>query len=176
MPRVQFPPVESLSPAYREALLSRPPLNLYRMLPRTGVLAPLFLQMGAAIRNDLQLSPRLREIAIVRVGILTGAAYEVHHHKALALRCGVTEEELEATVAGDTFPLGGDEALVVRYTDALVQTVRADDALFQELSEAIGVDAVAELTLAIGFYLLVSRFLTNFDIEIEQDFQHSTWS
>jgi AhpD family alkylhydroperoxidase len=179
MARVSFPAPETLSPEYQKSLRKRPPLNLYRMLPRAGVLAPHFLRMGGAIRDSLALSPRLREIAIVRVGALTGAAYEVHHHRALAKRAGVSDTTLNAVCAVDEAQpgagLGGDDALVVRYTDALVRDVRADDALFAAMEHAVGTDQVAELTMVVGFYLLVSRFLTNFDIEIETELKHDDW-
>ena len=64
---------------------------------------------------------------------------------------------------------------MIRYVDALIDTVRADDALFAQVEAMIGTDAVAELTMVVGFYLLVSRFLTNFDIQIEGDLDHDEW-
>jgi len=146
------------------------------MLPRTGVLAQHFLAMGEAIRTRLSLAADLREIAIVRVGVRTGADYEVHHHSVLARKAGVSMTSLAAASTSDPGDaLNGHEALVVRYVDALVDEVRADDALFAELDRALGTDVVAELTMVIGFYLLVSRFLTNFDIAIEDDLRHEEW-
>lgn len=176
MARTPYVDPAQYSDQYRAALVGKPPLNLYRMLPRTGALAPLFLKMGAAIREQLSLPARLRELAIVRTGMLCGANYEVHHHSELARRAGVTDAELALIAAGDLASLPSADQLVLRYTEALVSEVRADDALFDALSSAIGVDCVAELTMTIGFYLLVCRFLRNFDIDIETDFQHSTWS
>jgi 4-carboxymuconolactone decarboxylase len=181
MTRVDFPPVEMLSEEYRTLLANRPPLNLYRMLPRTGALARHFLAMGEAIRTRLSLSPSLREIAIVRVGVRTGADYEVHHHSVLARKAGVSAASLAAAAKPDIgaspreSALATDEALVIRYVDALIDTVRADDALFAQVEAMIGTDAVAELTMVVGFYLLVSRFLTNFDIQIEGDLDHDEW-
>ena len=189
MTRVDFPPVEMLSEEYRTLLANRPPLNLYRMLPRTGALARHFLAMGEAIRTRLSLSPSLREIAIVRVGVRTGADYEVHHHSVLARKAGVSAASLAAAAKPDIGAspresaleadregaLATDEALVIRYVDALIDTVRADDALFAQVEAMIGTDAVAELTMVVGFYLLVSRFLTNFDIQIEGDLDHDEW-
>lgn len=174
-PRIAFPDPDRAGADYRRAVAGRPPLNLYRMLPRAGALGPRFLEMGETIRNALTLAPRLREMAIVRVGVLTGAAYEVHHHRVLAGHCGVTPAQLDAVEAGETAELDEVERITLAYVDALVGDVRADDALFARAVAAIGADPVAELTLVVGFYLMVSRFLRNFDIAIETDLQHSTW-
>ena len=178
MPRVSFPSSDEQSADYRRAVANRPPLNLYRMLPRAGAVAVRFLEMGETIRKGLALPPQLREIAIVRVGVRTGAKYEVHHHSALARRAGVTDDVIAAIKdvgPGGLAALDSGTSLVVRYVDALIDEVRADDDLFAAMETSIGTDQVAELTMVIGFYLLVSRFLTNFDIEIEDGLRHDAY-
>ena len=59
------------------------------------------------------------------------------------------------------------EKLIIRYTDEVVQNVKAPDALFNELLAQLDNRRMAELTLTIGFYMAVSRFLENFEVEIE---------
>ena len=168
MPRIPYFDLALASPAYLEGLADRPPLNLYRMLPYAGALAPIFLRMGGAIRNETVIDPALREIAIVRVGVLTGADYEVHHHLRLAREAGVSEVKASAIAGGaDAEIFSPLENLVLEFTDALVRDVRASDELFGRIERELGREATAELVLAIGFYLLVSRFLLNFGIEIE---------
>ena len=51
--------------------------------------------------------------------------------------------------------------------DEVVANVKASDALFSELLGKLDERRMAELTLIIGFYMAVSRFLENFEIEIE---------
>ena len=106
--RADFPNPDMAGEALREMLADRPPLNLYRMLPRTGVLAAHFLDMGAAIRNQLTLNADLRELAIVRSGVLTGADYEVHHHMAIARSVGVSDDALHAVTSGNFSALSQD--------------------------------------------------------------------
>jgi alkylhydroperoxidase family enzyme len=152
----------------QELLKVRHPLNLYRMLPHATTVAPGFLKMGGAILRDSALDPQLREIAILRVGFLSKASYEVHQHKRVARRVGLAEAKiaaLESEVDSAVFsPL---EKLVIRYTDEVVANVKASDALFDELLAALDHRRMAELTLIIGFYMAVSRFLENFEVEIE---------
>lgn len=175
MKRVDFPAEGSGSDRLREILESRPPLNLYRMLPRAGVLAEHFLMMGGAIRNDLSLDPKIRELAIVRVGLMTGAAYEVHHHKHIARSVGATEQELAAVIEGAYQSFEPQISAALLYTDAVCTEVRASDDAFRSAKEALGIDHVAQLTMVVGYYLMAASFLRNFDIKIEDHLDHSRW-
>ena len=175
MSRADFPAIGSGSARLREILETRPPLNLYRMLPRAGILAEPFLMMGGAIRNDLSLDPKIRELAIVRTGILTDAAYEVHHHRHIALAVGVKEDDLAAVEDGKLDSLDLRTKATMDYVDALCLRVRAPEDVFKEAGRALGMDELAQLTMVVGFYLMAARFLRNFDIEIEDDLNHLDW-
>lgn len=56
---------------------------------------------------------------------------------------------------------------MLRFTDQLVHHVRAPDAMFEAMRERLTTRALAELVLTVGFYMMVSRFLENFDVDIE---------
>jgi alkylhydroperoxidase family enzyme len=168
VPRIPYLDLEQATPEYREMLKGRYDLNLYRMLPHATTIAPGFLKMGGAILRDSALDPQLREIAILRVGFLSKASYEVHQHKRVARRVGLADAKiaaLENEPDNDVFsPL---EKLIIRYTDEVVANVKASSALFDELLAALDHRRMAELTLTIGFYMAASRFLENFEVEIE---------
>jgi len=84
MARVPYFDLAQASDTYRQLIGSRPPLNLYRMLPHAGKVAEGFLALGGAILRENRLDSRLREIAILRVGLLCGSSYEVHQHRRVA--------------------------------------------------------------------------------------------
>ena len=168
MPRIPYLDMAEASPEYLAMLKGRHDLNLYRMLPHATTIAPGFLKMGGAILRESALDPQLREIAILRVGFLSKASYEVHQHKRVAKSVGLSDAKitaLENDPASSVFSLL--EALIVRYTDEVVLNVKAPDALFKELLGHLDNRRMAELTLTIGFYMAVSRFLENFEVEIE---------
>jgi hypothetical protein len=50
----------------------------------------------------------------------------------------------------------------------VVLNVRASDATFVPAREALGDKVLQELTVIIGFYMLVSRFLETFDVDIDE--------
>ena len=56
---------------------------------------------------------------------------------------------------------------VMAFTDDVVANVRAGDATFQPLLTRLGPKALQELTITVGYYMLVSRFLETFDVDIE---------
>jgi AhpD family alkylhydroperoxidase len=168
MPRIPYFDMTKAPATITEPLGSRPPLNIYRMLAHATSAAPGFLKLGGALLRESELDPKLRELAILRVGVLSGARYEVHQHQRIAARVGVSEEKIAAIESepgsGVFTPL---EKSILRFTDEVVRDVKASDALFAELLALLGNRRMAELVLTIGFYMMVSRFLENFEVEIE---------
>lgn len=168
MARIPYFDLAEASPAYRELIGSRPPLNLYRMLPHAGPAAEGFLHLGGALLRKNQLDARLREIAILRVGLLAGASYEVHQHRRVARQVGLSDDKVAALEIGaDPGALDERERFVVAFTDQVVHQVRADDAMFAEAQRHFPPRELSELVLTIGFYMMVCRFLENFGVDIE---------
>ena len=154
--------------SFQRLLESRHPLNLYRMLPHAGPAAEGFLALGGALLRDGALDPRLREVAILRVGLLSGASYEVHQHRRLARRAGLSDAKVAALEPGaDTAALDEVERLILQFTDQLVHHVKAPDAMFEAMRAHFSDRELAELVLIVGFYMMVSRFLENFEVDIE---------
>jgi alkylhydroperoxidase family enzyme len=162
-----FDPAQATGRA-ANAYASLPNLNIFRMLGHSGDLLEGFSRFGGLLLNKTSLDPVLREIAIVRVGVLSKASYEVHQHEAISRRIGMSDELIAAIHEGPDSAVFTDlQRLVMRFTDDVVLNVRAGDATFNPARAALGDKALQELTITIGFYMLVSRFLETFDVEIE---------
>lgn len=168
MPRIPYHTLDELPESLIQQIESRPPLNLYRMLPHAVTLMPGFLQMGLAIRTDTALDPTLRELVILRTGALMNASYEIHQHRRVAERVGVSADAISAaTTPGLPISLSPNEELALQFTTAIVQETRAPDALMTEVLSEFGARQTCELLLTVGFYMMVSRFLENTGVEIE---------
>ena len=168
MPRIPYLDMADANPEYLAMLKGRHDLNLYRMLPHATTIAPGFLKMGGAILRESAIDPQLREIAILRVGILSNASYEVHQHKRVAKTVGLSDDKIAALQSDPSSNVFSKlESLIIRYTDEVVLNVKASDSLFNELLGHLDNRRMAELTLTIGFYMAVNRFLENFEVEIE---------
>ena len=168
MARIPYHDLAGLPETLTALIMSRPPLNLYRMLPHAPTLMPGFLEMGRAIRNATQLDPALRELVILRTGALLGAAYEIHQHRRIAQLAGVPGADIDAAVnPGREAECGADEQLVLRFTDAVVLQQRVPDELFNQIVDAYQYRGACEILLIAGFYMMVSRFLENTGVDIE---------
>lgn len=149
----------------------QPQLNIFRMLANSEPVARGFLKMGNALLDRGQLSPTLREIAILRVGWLSKASYEVYQHERIGRDVGLSEEKLRALPKGaDEKVFDAREKAVLRFTDDVVKNVKASDANFKAVAEFLDNEQIVELVLCIGFYMMVSRFLETMEVD-DQDGQ-----
>ncbi len=169
MARVPYPDPTSLSPDTQTVLGKMPPLNIFRMMAGGEGLLQAFTRMGNYILFKSKLNPILREIAIIRAGVLSKAKYEVHQHERIGRDLGMSEALITAIHVGAEAAAFDDlQRLVMRYTDDVVKNVRASDQTFVPLSERLSLQEMQELTVTIGYYMMVSRFLETFDVDIEQ--------
>lgn len=146
-----------------------PNLNIFRMLGHSGDMVDGFIKLGNAILIHGELDPVLREIAIVRTGILRGSSYEVYQHEAISRKLGMSEELIQAIHEGpEAKAFDETQRQIMRFTDDVVKNTRASDETFNPLVEKLGYKQLQELVIAIGFYTLVSNFLETFDVDIEE--------
>lgn len=143
-------------------------LNIFRMLLQAPTCARGFLALGTSILQRQQLDPRLRELAILRVATLSGARYEWTQHVPIAKAVGANEAEIAAVERGDFGGLDSKAAAVCRFTDECVRDVRVSDPTFDEARRLLSEQEIAELVLAIGYYMMVARFLETLSVDHEE--------
>ena len=137
------------------------PLILFRTLARDRRLFQRF--SGGGLLDKGHLTLRQREIVIDRVTARCGSEYEWGVHVAFfAKRVGFDEAQLRSLVEGgpDDACWKPEEALLIRFCDALHASCDIDDALWSELRARFSEEAMLELLLLAGFYRTVS-YLTN---------------
>jgi 4-carboxymuconolactone decarboxylase len=148
---------------------SEHPLNLFRMLAHSPPVLSGFARLGGALLQDAALDPRLREIAIVRIGHLAAASYEVDKHTAIARAVGVTEADLTALRSTEGRAALGDAArAVIELTDELFAGVRASDAALARVRQHLDDRQLVELVVTIGYYGLVCRVLETLAVDPEE--------
>ncbi|MFV0306321.1 MAG: carboxymuconolactone decarboxylase family protein [Desertimonas sp.] len=169
MARVPYPDPATLSSDTQAFLGKLPSMNIFRMLAGGERLLPAFTRFGNHLLYKSELDPVLREIAIVRVGVLSDASYEVHQHDAISRQLGMSDELLAAIREGAESAVFDDaQREVMRFTDDVVANVRASDATFEPLRQRLPAQELQELVITIGFYMAVSRYLETFGVDIEE--------
>ncbi len=145
-----------------------PPLNIFKLMGAGGDLLVGFLALGNQLLLYAKLDPVLREIAIIRVGVLSGAAYEVQQHEEIGRRLGMSAALIAGIHEGPAAAIFDDmQRMIMAFTDDVVQNVRASDATWTPLAARLSVQEMQELTVTIGFYMMASRFLETFDVDLE---------
>lgn len=168
MARIPYVDTTTAPEKVAELLAKLPDMNVLRMLAHAAPEFRHFITFSDALLRKSAVNKWLLELAILRVGHLSCAPYEVQQHEPLAAAVGGTAEKIAAIAiwpATDVFD--ETETAVLRYTDDVVANVRASDATFDALSASMDHQQMVELTMGIGFYMMVSRLLNTFDVDLE---------
>ena len=118
------------------------------------------------LKGDL--SPRLRELAILRVGDLAKANYEWTKHVPIALEAGANQGQIDELSNWTGSPhFDEQEQAVLKYTDEVARNIRASDDTIKKIAEFLSEKEIIELTVTIGYYGLVCRVLEALEIQLE---------
>lgn len=144
-------------------------MNLFRMLAHSGPVLEGYARLGSALLFETVLDARLREVAILRIGLAAGAGYETAKHRVIAQGVGLTDSEIAALAPGASpEPLGPRERAVLRLTDELIDGARASDDALAEARRHLDDRALVELVVTIGFYALTCRVLETLGVDPEE--------
>ncbi len=135
-------------------------LHLYQMLLHSPALAEGWLGFMTAVRQKLALPGSLRELVIMRVALLNGAPYEAEQHHPIALKEGVSPEQLAAL--GDWASSAAFDAAqraVLTLCDRMTRDIQVDAATIDAVRVHLGNEKTVELVATIASYNMVSRFL-----------------
>ncbi|CAM4043928.1 carboxymuconolactone decarboxylase family protein [Bordetella muralis] len=141
--------------------------NLYRMLLNSPPVAQGWLTYLTAIRQQTGLSPKLREMLILRVAVLNQADYEFEQHLPIALQAGCRQAEMTALKNGDFGPLDTGERAAMAYCDEMTREIRVRDSTFAAVREAFDNKEIVEITATVAAYNMVSRFLEAIQVDHE---------
>ena len=141
------------------------PFNAMLYAPEVG---HALQELGAAIRFRTQLTPRVREMAILVVAQQWDSGYERSSHEPIGREAGLTEPEIQALRAGAD-PGFADEQERVAYDVArsLVGTggpADLDDEQYAVAVAALGERALVELSALVGYYATLALQLRIFRV------------
>jgi alkylhydroperoxidase family enzyme len=142
--------------------------NIFRMMAHSPDYLRQYCRLGAAIRFRGELDPVLRELAITRTGILSEAPYEVAAHKRIGKSVGVTDEQNDALENWKTATCFDEvQRAALALTDEIVTQRKPTDDTFNAIATKLTPGALVELQLSVGFYIMTSKFLETFGIDMQ---------
>ncbi len=115
------------------------------------------------------LSPREREILILRIGWLCQAEYEWAQHAVIGRACGLSDAEIERIKQGPDAPGWSDhDALLLRATDELHKDACISDATWNGLAKTFNTQQLMDVVFTVGQYNLVSMCLNSFGVQLDE--------
>jgi alkylhydroperoxidase family enzyme len=147
-------------------------LNLDRILLHSPGFANGWNTMFGAIRGQLSVPAKLRELTIMAIGTLNHADYEWAQHEPEFVKAGGTPQQLaalkniQAAIKNDKLFDEAERATLV-LTDEMTRSVRVSDATIKRIRKLLPDDQVVELIGTIAGYNMVSRFVVATGIELE---------
>ena len=148
-------------------------LNLDRMLLHSPAYAKAWNGMFGTIRGQLAVPPKLRELAIMAIGVLNDAEYEWAQHEGEFLKAGGTQAQLAALrkwSGGKPDPKLFDEReqATLALTAEMTRNVKVSRATLERVRAVLPDAQVVELVGTIAGYNMVSRFVVATGVQIER--------
>jgi alkylhydroperoxidase family enzyme len=145
-------------------------LNVLGTLARHPELARAFHTFNGYILFASTLSPRQRELLVLRVAAVRRSEYEWEQHAVLAGDAGITEDEVARIAVGPDAP--GWPALdgaMVRAVDELIVEGGVSDATWEVLAAELDDQQLMDLVFTVGAYEVLALALRSFDVELDDD-------
>lgn len=183
LPPSDWPPemrdaIAALRPANpRHPFPSRDPgrpkgLNALGTMAHHAELARAFHTFNGHILFGTSLSPRQRELVVLRVAVLRRSVYEWRQHVLLATDAGIASEEVSWITEGPGAPGWStvDRALVSA-VDELLADARVADATWEVLADALDVEQLLDVIFTVGAYDALAMALRSFGVPLDDDLQ-----
>ncbi len=146
-----------------------PDMNIFGTLAHHPKLVVRWSRFGGWLLARGRLSPRDREIAILRTGFRCDAEYEWGQHVSIGLDAGLTQEEIDRVVLDPaTAGWSDDDAVLLRAVDELHDDFRIGDATWAALAKRYDEQQLIELCMVVGQYHLVAMTLNSLGVERDE--------
>ena len=140
-------------------------LNVYRTMAHHPALLLAWAPLRQHVVKGTSLGLERSEVVILRTGVRLGSDYEWAHHVSRARALGFSDERI-AALRGQP---EGEDGLIVRAVDALIDEKRLSETLKQELEPVIGVHGIIDLIATVGFYSVLGYLLMSYETPIDDN-------
>jgi hypothetical protein len=165
--RIPLPKQSEIPEEIKNILAKYPPINIYAMLAHLPSCCGPWTDLIKGIYAT-GIDVRLREIAICRIGYLTGSDYEFHQHHFIALKNGITEKQIQIIInENPVTSLDKEGNFICQVVDELEKNAKITDATFLKLREMFSVSDMVAFGVMLATYCAVGRLANFCRLEIE---------
>ena len=143
--------------------------NVLKTLMHNMPLLNAWNPLAGHIMVTSSLSPRLREIAIMRVGWVTRSDYEWGQHVLMSEDAGLTHEDHRRISEGASAAgWGGEEKAIITMTDELLLDTTISDSTWSSLKEVFSDQQILDAIFTVGQYNLLAMALNSLGVQREE--------
>lgn len=147
------PPTTEM-PAFMRLMAKHPPIFRRQM------------EMGQVLFTG-RIAPRERELAVLRISWLAGAAFEWGEHVEIARRSNVSDEEIERVTQGSSASAWSEhDAAILLAVEELLADYAISDATWAVLARSWDEQQLIELPMMVGQYLTTAFLLNSFRVQL----------
>lgn len=156
-------------PAELRPILAAWPYRLHRTLAHSPASLQAWMPWAEHILRNNRLTPRIREIAILRVAWNARCAYEWGLHAWVGRQVGMSDADLASVVEGAGSaawtPL---EAAIVRGVDELMETHRVTPGTWATLAAGLAPDQLIDWLYVTGQFMTIAWILNGLQLAPEE--------
>ena len=140
---------------------------VYRTFAQHPKLYPPRQILSEYIRTKSTLSPRVREMLILRIGWRCRSAYEWAAHAPAGRRAGLTDDQIRMLARDAYDGWSAADAAIVRAADELFTDDTLSDATWKALDDQFDDRQLLDVLVTTGGYRMVSMVLNTFGVPAE---------
>lgn len=123
---------------------------------------------GTYLQRESMLSPRQRELLIMRTAYQINSPYEWSHHVPLAKQAGMTDAEIARIIDGPDAPgWTSEEAALLRAVDELRREAFVTDQTWAVLTKTFNTQQMFEIVYTTGGYSMTGFVINSLGIQVE---------
>ncbi len=145
-------------------------LNALGVLAYHPALTEAFNTFNGHILFSSSISPRNREILVLRVASIRQCDYEWAQHSVLAQDAGLSVEEIKRVASGPDAKGWSDlDRAFIKAVDELIEDANLSDATWAVLADHLDEKQILDLVFTVGAYDLLAMAFRSFHLEIDTD-------
>ncbi len=145
-------------------------LNVLGAMAHHPELARAFFTFNGHLLGATTLTPRQRELLVLRTAVLRRSEYEWAQHVVIAGDVGISAEEVAGIEAGPDSPIWSEaDAALLRTADELVGDGIIGEATWSTLNEHLDTQQILDAIFTVGAYETLGWMLRSFGVELDED-------
>ncbi|MDH3511272.1 MAG: carboxymuconolactone decarboxylase family protein [Gammaproteobacteria bacterium] len=145
------------------------PLNIHSTMAHNAELLAAWMPYRYHIVGDSSLTPRHRELLILRTAVNCAASYEWEHHVIRGREAGLSDKEIERVKDGpDAKGWARAESALLSAADECQRDAKISDQTYRALNNHFDDRQLLDLISTVGVYMTIAVMVNTFDVPMEE--------